>query len=417
MYKIIKNKKYRKDDKSEIKKENSKIKNIKTDLSDVISDNMNRLAISGIKNEKPKEAWMKAYTSSNFKDILNNKDKNNENRHISKSKNKERINNISYKNIKNIKNIRNNNKNDNEEKNKILDKLIFENNMLKEKIANKGNERHLLNSEPKNNKDWDTHKLQQRIKELESKLLDYKNIKSQITILKSQRTNLYKDYYKYKELAESLKSENEKLLKEKDEYKKQRDILNNEVQILKLNINNGHHKNNITKAYSRQRLLTSQTERADDDKGKGKYKNNTEKFNTINVPIFNDKDNLLDPNFFFNQNINKFNVTIIVKNDNFSILRNSDIDDTETKDIGKLKEMEKIINQKNEIISNYKEKIQCLEKEKKDDKEIKKNEKLKKKKSNNNIKAEDKNNPEKINNSKYLDEINELRNNIKKLEN
>ena len=411
MYKIIKNKKYKKDNKSEIKKENSKIKNIKnikTDLADVIPDNINNLAISGIKNERPKEAWMKTYTSSYYNNILNNKDKNNENKRISKSKNKDRNNNISSKNIKNIKN---NNKDENEEKNKILDKLIFENNMLKEKIANKGSERHLLNSEPKNNKDWDTHKLQQRIKELESKLSDSKNIKSQINILKSQRTNLYKDYYKYKQLAESLKSENEKLLKEKDEYKKQRDILNNEVQILKININPGHHKNNITKAYSRQRLLTSQSEKSGDDKGKGKYKNN----NTINLPFYNDKDNLLDPNDFFNQSNNKFNVTIIVKNDNFSILRDSNIDDTDIKDTSKLKEMEKIINEKNQIISNYKEKMQCLEKEKKE--EIKKNEKLKKKKSNNNFKAEDKNNPEKINNSKYLDEINELRNNIKKLEN
>ena len=414
MYKVIKNKKFKKDNKREMKKENSKIKNIKnikTDMADAIQDN--HLAIS-IKNEKPKEAWMKTYTSSYYNSILNNKDKNNENRHISRSKNKERINNISSKNIKNIKK---NNKDENEEKNKILDKLIFENNMLKEKIANKGNERHLLNSEPKNNKDWDTHKLQQRIKELESKLSDSKNIKSQITILKSQRTNLYKDYYKYKELAESLKSENEKLLKEKDEYKKQRDILNNEVQILKLNINPGHHKNNIAKAYSRQRLLTTQSERSGDDKGKGKYKNNTEKFSTINLPIDSNKDNLIDPNFFFNQNINKFNVTIIVKNDNFSILRNSNIDDSEIKDTGKLKEMEKVINEKDQIISNYKEKIQYLENEKKDDKEIKKNEKLKKKKSNNNVKTDDKNNPEKINNSKYLDEINELRNNIKKLEN
>ena len=341
MYKIIKNKKYKKDNKSEIKKENSKIKNIKnikTDLADVIPDNINNLAISGIKNERPKEAWMKTYTSSYYNNILNNKDKNNENKRISKSKNKDRNNNISSKNIKNIKN---NNKDENEEKNKILDKLIFENNMLKEKIANKGSERHLLNSEPKNNKD----------------------------------------------------------------------ILNNEVQILKININPGHHKNNITKAYSRQRLLTSQSEKSGDDKGKGKYKNN----NTINLPFYNDKDNLLDPNDFFNQNNNKFNVTIIVKNDNFSILRDSNIEDTDIKDTSKLKEMEKIINEKNQIISNYKEKMQCLEKEKKE--EIKKNEKLKKKKSNNNFKAEDKNNPEKINNSKYLDEINELRNNIKKLEN
>ena len=416
MYKIIKNKKNKKDNKSEIKKENTKtkniknIKNIKINLSETVPDNQNNLAISGIKNERPKEEWMKTYTSSYFNNITNNKDKNNENRHISKSKNKERNNNNSSKNIKiikNIKKIKNNAKDENEEKNKILDKLIFENNMLKEKIANKGSERHLLKSEPKNNKEWDTNKYQQRIKELESKLLDSKNIKSQITILKSQRTNLYKDYYKYKELAESLKTENEKLLKEKDEYKKQRDILNNEVQILKLNIYPGHHKNNMSKTYSRQRLLTTQSERANDDKGKGKYKKNSEQFNTINEPFDNNKANLIDKMFSFN----KFDVSIIVKNDNFSILRNSDIDDTETKDTDKLKEMEKIINEKNKIISNYKEKLESLE--------TKKNEKLNKNKSNNNVKTEDNknNNTEKINNSKYLDEINELRNNIKKLEN
>ena len=408
MYKNIKNKKYKKDNKSELKRENVKIKNIKTDLADAIPEKLNHLAISGIKNEKPREDWMKTYTSSYYNNILNNKDKNNENRNISKNKIKERNNNISSKNIKN------NNKNNNEEKAKILDKLIFENNMLKEKIANKGSERHLLNSEPKNNKDWDVHKYQQRIKELESKLLDSKNIKSQITILKSQRTNLYKDYYKYKEIAETLKSENEKLLKEKDEYKKQRDILNNEVQILKLNINSGHHnnRNNITKTYSKQKLLTSQSERVNDDKVKGKYKKNTEKkFNTINEPILNNKD-------YFNQNINKFIFSIIVKNDNFSILGNNEIQNAEIKDNNKFKEMEKEINQKNQIISNYKEKIENLEKDKKEDKDVKKNEKLKKKKSNNSVKTEDnKNNTEKINNSKYLDEINELRNNIKKLEN
>ena len=80
--------------------------------------------------------------------------------------------------------------------------------------------------------------------------------------------------------------------------------------------------------------------------------------------------------------------------------------------------MEKIISDKDKEISDYKEKIELLQKDNKDNKI---NEKIKiiKKKSNN-FKNEDNkscNNTLDKNSRKYLDEISELKNNIKKLEN
>ena len=73
------------------------------------------------------------------------------------------------------------------EKDKILEKLLLENNVLKGKIINKENEIQQLNIDKGMYKDFDISKYQQMIKELDSKIKDNKNIKGQLNILKSQK--------------------------------------------------------------------------------------------------------------------------------------------------------------------------------------------------------------------------------------
>ena len=173
---------------------------------------------------------------------------------------------------------------------------------------------------------WDANKYQQKIQELESKLVDNKNIKGQLTILKSQKTNLYKDYSKYKDIAESLKKENDKLTKEKDEFKKQRDILNNEIKILKINNNSiGYHnsKKTFSKTISRQKLLTVQSNKSNNKINQNKRIKRSEdkKYSTIeneskpnNLYITVNKEHSILQ--FSNKN------NIIVNNDTFSFMGN-----------------------------------------------------------------------------------------------
>ena len=368
-----------------------------------------------------------------------------------------RRNNLKDQNINITKNnfeIINDKSNYNKEKDKILEKLLFENNALKDKIIDKENEIKQLTIDKNNYNGWDSSKYQQKIKELESKLKDNKNIKGQLNILKSQKTNLYKDFSKYKEISENLKKENEKLMKEKDDFKKQRDKLNNEIKILKINSANNTHANtnnntttnNISKGISKQKLLTIQTEKNYDKKKKKiekRKKTEEKKPNTLNcaesesLSVTNtvSKDpSIITINTNTNNtnciNINKINVITKITNFTFNGIKNKmeDKDNIVLTNISpkcnnynKNIEMKKIISDKDVEIFSYKEKIESLEKELKEIKDSKKNEKPKSKKKQN-IKKEESNarlinNTEKLNIKKYTDEIIELKNNVKKLEN
>ena len=436
----------------------------KNNINEDKNNNTGRLTNSiNIKkdNEEIKTEWMKTYSGTNYiniddinninnNNILYNKIKKDEENHIIidtlNEKNNININNINDK-IKISKNyfeiIQNNNPmmqkyiKDIEEKNKLLEKLIIENNSLKEKIVSKDNEIQQLNNYKNTYMGWDSNKFLQKIKDLESKLVESKNIKGQLNILKSQKTNLNKEFSKYKDMAESLKKENDRLVKQKDEFKKQRDILNNEIKILKIN-NLGFHnnKNNFSKTISRQRLLVSKKDKSNEKKFSNKNKKKTidKHFDTIQNAILT---NSISKESSISQNNNN---NIIVNNDNFTFIGikrinnifdndNYNIDNNDIIDINidKNKELEKIIYEKNNEILNYKIKIETLQKEIKenkdnDNKDIKKNntEKSKPKKAKiNNLKTEENksNNNNNVNIKKYLDEINELKNNIKKLEN
>ena len=352
----------------------------------------------------------------------------NEEKYISKNKK-----NIFDKNLKIsrncfeiIKKIKNPNYKD--EKDKILEKLLVENNILKNQIISKDKEIQQLNIDKATYNGWDSSKYQEKIKELELKLKDSKSLKGQINILKSQKTNLSKDFYKYKEMSETLKKENEKLIKEKDNYKRQRNKLNNEIKILKLNTSRSKNKKSFSKTTSKARLLTD----------KNKFKKNADKkcLTLENESITNTISNISrDPSIITNSTNNyKVNVNI-VKNDNFSYLGTKkvnnnndttndliDIDSkNNTNENNKNIDLEKIISKKDKEIIDYKEQIQLLNKEIKELKETKKTEKsrvIKKKPNNNKNEDNMKNNNEtKINNKKYIDEINELKNNLKKSEN
>ena len=385
-------------------------------------------------------------------------------KHLNKNNNNE---NISINNNKNY-NIKNNNDNSNDnkynknmsvtknnfeiidknvnykdEKDKILEKLLFENNALKEKIINKENEIQQLNIDKSMYKDFDISKYQQIIKELDSKIKDNKNIKGQLNILKSQKSNLYKDYYKYKDISETLKKENEKLLKEKDEYKKQRDKLNNEIKILKLNTNRNNNisnsKTNISKTTSKSKLLTENNSNTINNKiKKNKKKNIDKKCHTLeNESITNSVSK--DPSVMTNNTNNNYKAINIVKNDNFSFLgssnyniNNNSKNDNDKNIMNNINInnsrnilLEKIISNKDKEISNFKEQIKALNNELKDFKELKDNKEVKRRERSKSKKIKTDNNDnnnskiynEEKNNKKYVDEINELKNNIKKLEN
>ena len=325
-----------------------------------------------------------------------------------------------------------------DQKDKILEKLLFENNALKETIIDKEKEIKQLNIDKTTYNGWDSSKYQQKIKDLEAKLKDNKSIKGQLNILKSQKTNLFKDYNKYKEIAETLKKDNEKLTKERDEFKKQRDKLNNEIKILKINNShnntNGNIKIGMSKTLSKAKFVT---EKSKSKKVKQKIDKKLNLFDNESVAFGLSKE----PSFIVN-NINNINNTSNIVNDNnfyYARLRNditnydndndnlsNDIEinnidihkkiETEKIIKNKEKEMENIIKNKDKEISEYKEKIKLLNKEIKTMKDIKKNEKsVNKLKKTNSFKVEDFK-MKKNGNKKYVDEINELKNDIKKLE-
>ena len=329
------------------------------------------------------------------------------------------------------------------EKDKILEKLLLENNDLKGKIINKENEIQQLNMDKNMYKDFDISKYQQMIKELDSKIKDNKNIKGQLNILKSQKSNLYKDYNKYKDISDTLKKENEKLLKEKDEYKKERDKLSNEIKILKINANHNNNisniKINVSKNISKPKLLKDNNSNNNSNSVK-KYKKkiSSKKYHTLeNESIINSKSK--DPLVMTNNTNNKYKTINIVKNDNFCFLGNSNykiknysnnynniMNNIVINNINNSRNilLEKMVSNKNKQISIFKEQIKSLNnllkdiKELKNIKEVKRTSKSapKKKKANNNDNNTSKSNNEE-NNKKYIDEINELKNNIKKLEN
>ena len=380
------------------------------------------------------------YNNYNNNNLYNN-NYNNYNNNYNNTNYNTNYNNYNNNYNKNITITKNNfeiiNKNSNykDEKDKILEKLLFENNALKETIIDKEKEIKQLNIDKTFYNGWDSSKYQQKIKELETKLKDNKSIKGQLSIIKSQKSNLYKDYNKYKEIADNLKKENEKLIKERDEYKKQRDKLNNEIKILKINSSHtglNSSKNNIPKTVSRAKLLTENNRKI-----KIKVKKNTDKklnilenesvaYTISKEPSFLGSNTNIIMNSNNNTNSNTNN------NDNYysryrSENINYDNDDDFKIDIinsnmNKNSEMEKIISQKDKEILKYKEQIKALNKEIKDIKELKKSEKSKSRlKKANSVKFDENrdksNNDEKTNNKKYIDEINELKNNIKKLEN
>ena len=388
--------------------------------------------------EPPKKERMKTYSVSYNNDMLNDIDKANYKKNIINENDYDRE---IFKNVisvtKNNFEIINNDK----EKNKIFEKFIKENNSLKEKIKNNENEIQRLNTEKKNYMEyigWDASKYQQKIQELESKLVDNKNIKGQLTILKSQKTNLYKDYSKYKDIAESLKKENDRITKEKDEFKKQRDILNNEIKILKINNNSiGYHnnKNTFSKTISRQKLLTVQTNKSNSKINKNKRIKRSEdkKYNTIenesksnnlyitvnkehSILQFNNKNNIIITNdmFSFLGNWSE-NVEGKIKD----IISNVDIESIDPNELkNKFKEIQKIILEREKEREKEKEKykLESLNKENKDN--AKKIEKSKSKKKKINVVKTEENKSSKGNSNvkKYLDEINELKNNVRKLE-
>ena len=132
---------------------------------------------------------MKTFSGSYYNGMSKNNNKINEIKNINydnSNKNKSII-------LKDVISVTKNNFqiiNTNKEKNKLLEKFMFENNSLKEKVKNNENEIQRLNTEKKNYMEyigWDASKYQQKIQELESKLVDNKNIKGQLTILKSQK--------------------------------------------------------------------------------------------------------------------------------------------------------------------------------------------------------------------------------------
>ena len=387
--------------------------------------------------DPPKKEWMKTFSGSYYNGMSKNNNKINEIKNINyenSNKNKSII-------LKDVISVTQNNFqiiNTNKEKNKLLEKFMFENNSLKEKVKNNENEIQRLNTEKKNYMEyigWDANKYQQKIQELESKLVDNKNIKGQLTILKSQKTNLYKDYSKYKDIAESLKKENDKLTKEKDDFKKQRDILNNEIKILKINNNNiGYHNNKtgFSKTISRQKLLTVQSKKSNNKLNPNKRIKRSEdkKYNTIeNESKSNNLYITVNKEHSILQFTNKSN--IIVNNDTFSfmgnknenfennikdVISNVDIESTDINELkNKFKEIEKIILEREREKEKYK--IESLNKENKD--YGKKIDKSKSKKKKINVIKTEENKNSKANNAnvkKYLDEINELKNNIRKLE-
>ena len=387
--------------------------------------------------EPPKKEWMKTFSGSYYNDMSNDNYKTNYKKNINNE------NDFEKKMFRNVISVTKNNFeiiNTDKEKNKILEKFMKENNSLKEKVKNNENEIQRLNSEKKNYMEyigWDANKYQQKIQELESKLVDNKNIKGQLTILKSQKTNLYKDYSKYKDIAESLKKENDKLTKEKDEFKKQRDILNNEIKILKINNNSiGYHnsKKTFSKTISRQKLLTVQSNKSNNKINQNKRIKRSEdkKYSTIeneskpnNLYITVNKEHSILQ--FSNKN------NIIVNNDTFSfmgngnenfenkikeIISNVDIESIDINDLkNKFKEIEILILEKEREREREKYKLESLNKENKDiSKKIDKSKSKKKKLS---IVKTEENKNSKANNAnvkKYLDEINELKNNMRKLE-
>ena len=71
-----------------------------------------------------------------------------------------------------------------DKKDKIIEQLLLENNLLKNEIISKDNQIKQLNIDKSTYNGWDSSKYQDKIKELESKLKDCKSIKGQLTILK-----------------------------------------------------------------------------------------------------------------------------------------------------------------------------------------------------------------------------------------
>ena len=372
------------------------------------------------------------YNNNNYNNYNNNNPYNN-NYNNNYNTNCNNYNNNYNKNLTIAKNnfeIINKNSNYKDEKDKILEKLLFENNALKETIIDKEKEIKQLNIDKTFYNGWDSSKYQQKIKELETKLKDNKSIKGQLSIIKSQKSNLYKDYNKYKEIADNLKKENEKLIKERDEYKKQRDKLNNEIKILKLNSSHtglNTSKNNIPKTVSRAKLLTENNRKI-----KIKVKKNTDKklnilenesvaYTISKEPSFlGSNTNIM---MHSNNNTNNDNYYSRYRSENINYDNDDDFKiDIINSNMNKNSEMEKIISQKDKEILKYKEQIKALNKEIKEIKDVKKSEKSKSRlKKANSVKFDENknknNNDEKTNNKKYIDEINELKNNIKKLEN
>jgi len=427
-----------KNEEGENESEISKLKKLDITEDAAIQRNIQELYSGVLKTqEPPKKEWMKTYSGSYYNDISNDKYKTNYKKNINNE------NDFEKKIFSNFISVTKNNFeiiNTGKEKNNILEKFMKENNSLKEKVKNNENEIQRLNTEKKNYMEyigWDANKYQQKIQELESKLVDNKNIKGQLTILKSQKTNLYKDYSKYKDIAESLKKENDKLTKEKDEFKKQRDILNNEIKILKINSNSiGYHnnKNTFSKTISRQKLLTVQSNKSNSKINQNKRIKRSEdkKYNTIENES---KSNNLYITVNKEHSILQFSTknNIKVNNDNFSLMGNGNENfenkikdiisnvDIESIDINELKnkfkEIEIAILEREREREKEKYKLESLNKENKENaKKIDKSKSKKKKISVIKIEENKNNKTNNANVKKYLDEINELKNNLRKLE-
>ena len=181
-----------------------------------------------------------------------------------------------------------------EEKNNEIKVLKQKNFEYKKKLDIKNSSKNLIkinNSEENSNKENNLNEQKKDIKEI---LLDNKNLRSELNILKSQKNNFMKQYFKYKEIAENLITDNKQLAKERDGYKKKKAELNNEIEIIKMNndrMNNIKIKNNIL---INNNLLI-----------KNKCNNNSkEKYTKVNKEIL-DKTNERSKSAKYKINLNK----------------------------------------------------------------------------------------------------------------
>ena len=186
------------------------------------------------------------------------------------------------------------------EKNCAVQDLVDENIKIKEEFEK-------LKSQVKNNDDKNINSIPDNSDEKKKYILEIvkenKDIKSQLTILKSLKNTAVAENKKFKEMSTNLKKENEELKKKKDEYKKQNDILNNELVILKKLQNN--QKNKTKKICNDNKSVNS-------EKGKRQLNVESQKENftilNTNNKIMNDDDilnNLKSENFLLKEETKK----------------------------------------------------------------------------------------------------------------